>query len=78
MLKRIYTLRARCQECNLDKMEVFYTVPNSTPKGMASQLKPHINKAFETRYNCTHKVKYNLIRDEEYKWDTKQNKEVKI
>lgn len=76
-MKQIHILRIRCAECKLDKMEVFYRIPNATPTEFIRQLKPHIKRKFVEKYKCTHRLKFTREVDKNYMWDEKANKPVK-
>lgn len=75
-MKLIYILRSQCKECKLDKMDVFYRIPDSTPTEFIKQLKPHIKRKFRTEYKCTHKVKFTREVDKHFVWD--ENKQVAV
>lgn len=75
---QIYILRSQCtKDCNLDKMDVFYRLPNARPAQIAAQLKKAIRKKFWTQYKCEHVIKFTLEKEKEYVWDLEQNKAVK-
>jgi hypothetical protein len=77
-MKTIYVLRSQCEACNLDKMDVFYRIPNATPRQLADKLKKEIRKKFLVTYWCKHTVKFTLEKEKEYVWDDKLNKAVKV
>jgi hypothetical protein len=75
-MKLIYILRSQCDQCHLDKMDVFYRIPNATPSEFIKQLKPHIRRKFRTEYGCKHTVKFTREIDKAYMWDEVNGKEV--
>lgn len=72
-MKLIYILRSQCEPCGLDKMDVFYRIPDATPSEVIKQLKPHIRRKFRDKYKCTHTVKFTREVARDYKWDEKLN-----
>ena len=72
-MKQIHVLRIRCNECKLDKMEVFYRIPNATPSEFIRQLKHHIKRKFVEKYKCTHRLKFTREIDKKYLWDEVNN-----
>lgn len=77
-LKTIYILRSQCERCDLDKMEVFYNLPNATPAKMYRKLRAAIRKKFPRRYGCRHKIKFTEETEERYRWDTVKNQAVEV
>lgn len=77
-MKQIYVLRSQCEACNLDKMDVFYRIPNATPRQLADGLKKEIRKKFLLTYWCKHTVKFSLEKVKEYQWDETANKAVPV
>lgn len=69
-MKLIYILRAQCDTCSLDKMIVFYRVPNATPSAMyKGHEKQFRREIFPEKYNCTHKIRFTREIAKDYKWD---------
>lgn len=68
-MKLIYILRSQCKPCNLDKMDVFYRIPDATPSEFIRQLKPHVRRKFREKYGCTHTIKFTREIDKDYVWD---------
>jgi len=77
--RTIYVLRSQCTgDCCLDKMDVFYRLPNATPAQIAKKLKPFIRKKFWREYDCQHVIKFSLKKEKDYVWDVKANKAIKV
>lgn len=76
--KTIYILRAQCEKHALDKMDVFYLIPNATVPHMYRKLRSAIRKAFPKKYGCRHKIRFIEETETEHRWDTKLNKAVEV
>ena len=89
-IKQIYILRARCSgsleakpkevvdpSCSLDKMVLFYRVPNATPRAMAEGHKKVLRQRFREHYGCPHAVLFDLEIDKQYVWDVENKKPIK-
>lgn len=75
--KIIYILRSQCTLCGLDKMDVFYRIPNATPAKFVEKMKPHIRRKFQQKYRCNHPIDFSLEIDPTYKWDEVNKKPVR-
>lgn len=82
-MKVIYQLRAQCNECNLDKMILFYRVPNARPYQMYKGHEQEIKERWplsekQGGHNCNHKINFTRTTITDYRWDEKEGKAVKV
>jgi hypothetical protein len=75
--RQIHVTRARCELCSLDKMIIFYRIPNATPSEMHKAHRKELRKRFKEKYHCPHKVHFSREVDKDHVWDIKQQKAIK-
>lgn len=75
-LRLIYVLRAQCEPCKLDKMVVFYRIPNGVISRMYRGHEEEMKKRWSKQYKCTHDITFTREVDPKYLWDVKNNKAV--
>lgn len=77
-MKVIYQLRMQCKTCKLDKMVNFYRVKNGIPNQMYKGHEEQTKMDWPEKHGCKHKIKFTRTTIQDYRWDEKNNRAVKV